>query len=189
MAERAWFRASALAIGCMLLIAVPTFYFVGRLRGELTGMEVPTRAPVSGTELVAVFLINESCFAAGSTEFRNAIRIGLKAFEDSGEARGVQTSLMGVALAPNTVKARRFIANFGQFDEIVVGRGWLNSGAIRFFWRDFPGVAGVPQLIVFRRTVIVRDSIIDISPDSVLFRLSGAQAIINWSRAGSPIEL
>ena len=102
---------------------------------------------------------------------------------------GLRSSFIGVALAGNTEGSRRFITEFGPFDEIVVGRGWLNSAVVTYVWRDPDGSAGVPQLILVRRTVTVNERGINVSPDSLLFRLTGARAITSWAQSGAPLNL
>jgi len=50
-------------------------------------------------------------------------------------------------------------------------------------------LAEVPQLVLLRRRVTVTSDGIAVSADSLLFRLSGAEDIIRWGKAGSPLDL
>lgn len=96
---------------------------------------------------------------------------------------------IGVLVGPNTARTRRFIAGFGDFDEVIVGRGFLNSAVMQYVWRDIEGPADIPQLILISRNVEVARNAIRVSPDSLLFRLGGSADIIRWGKAGAPLTL
>lgn len=101
----------------------------------------------------------------------------------------MRTAFVGVAIEGNTEASRHFIANFGEFDEVVVGRGWLSSAAVTYVWRDPRGFGGIPQLILLRRNITVNDTTISVSPDSLVLRLIGERAISAWAKSGSPVDL
>ena len=174
------------------LVSLATAFAVVGARGGLstTGqVSRPAPAPRSGDEIMVVLLISETCPGAQDPEFRAGVRRAMAAVTDRALETGHRAVFVGVSLSSNTTSARRFIGDFAQFDEIVVGRGWLNSQAIRLFWRDSPGPAGVPQLVLMRRRIDVENGTIQVGRDSLLMRLTGVDEINRWSTAGAPLAL
>jgi hypothetical protein len=96
-------------------------------------------------------------------------------------------AVVGVLIGENKPTAERFLANFGDFDEVVIGRGWLNSAAVSLMWRDAPGEASVPQLVIISRHIGLNNSQLLISPDRLLVRLHGSDNILRWLAAGRPL--
>lgn len=147
------------------------------------------RTSRSGDELVAVLLITPTCGAAQSESFKESLRQALAGFRTVARVHGYQPYVVGVALSSNSERTLEFISSLAVFDEVVVGRGWLSSGAVSYIWRDIPGVASVPQLLLLHRRVEVSADGWFISPDSLLLRLTGAGDIAQWAAAGSPLDL
>lgn len=147
-------------------------------------------APQSEKQLVAVLLITPDCEAAHTRDFKTVLWFGLDSLRNLARRRGYRPSLVAAALSANSESVRSFILNLGPFDEIVIGRGWLNTAALQYVWRDVPGISAVPQLVIVRRDVSVSpEGAVAVSSDSVVMRLTGAEAIMRWSRAGAPLDL
>ncbi|HEX2206962.1 MAG TPA: hypothetical protein VHG93_04720, partial [Longimicrobium sp.] len=72
---------------------------------------------------------------------------------DQARAQGRQFRAVAVSLDWSTREAFAFLEGFGEFDEISVGSSWLNDGALRYIWRDFPAEPEVPQLVVMEREI------------------------------------
>src|SRR5690606_33057748 len=92
---------------------------------------------------------------------------------EEGRKFGIQVTLIGVALDWDINAGLRFLQSAGRFDEISVGRNWLNSHAVSHIWRDLPGPPVIPQIVVVDRTVRVDNDFITISIDSVVSRVVG----------------
>jgi hypothetical protein len=73
-----------------------------------------------------------------------------------------------------------FMKQFGPFDEILSGRGWLNTGAIAFIVRDMPAQRSIPQLILVERDVQVDDRSISAVSDRLVGRKIGADQIVAY---------
>jgi hypothetical protein len=181
-------RIAATAAIATIVMAVAKIIIDG------TSLDVTVRstsAPrvLDGGQVVVVLLITESCSAARRDDFKRSLRTGLEMVRKNAQMRGYTTSLIGVALSANSSATRRFIAELAPFDQLIVGSGWLNSGAVNYVWRDFEGSPTVPQLVLLYRRVEVSQNEIAVSPDSLLFRLAGADDIMRWTNAGAPIDL
>ncbi|CAN5329386.1 hypothetical protein BH23GEM2_BH23GEM2_19320 [soil metagenome] len=160
-----------------------------RQGGSSTNASSPeaTLTPSEGTEIVAVFLATEDCLAASTPGFDEELKGAITRLRNETRSTDRRFVYVGGALSNNTRRAREFMARFGPYDELVVGRGWLNSTAVYYMWRDIPGGSRLPQIVILQRSVEVLPEGIRISPDSVLLRVSGVEAIRAWAAAGSPI--
>jgi hypothetical protein len=91
---------------------------------------------------------------------------------------------IGIALDWSLSRGMELLTRFGPFDEALIGRSWLNTGAVKYVWGDLPGIAAVPQIIIVEREVL-RIHGTAIKNERVIVRRAGADAIINWARASS----
>ena len=80
------------------------------------------------------------------------------------------------------------LEEFGPFNEILVGRGWLNTGAVRYIWEDIRGAAAIPQVVVTTRGV-VSDRVIEVGGEELVVRKAGARQIADWSSLAFPDPL
>lgn len=68
------------------------------------------------------------------------------------------------------------LSQFGTWDEVLSGRGWLNTGVIKYVYDDLPGRAATPQVIVVERSVR-RTPTVAIEQEGVVFRRVGLDQI------------
>lgn len=171
--------------GFAALIAGGTLLYEARRYAE----PAPVSPPISsGRELVMVFLGSTSCAPSKQPGFNLVVRKIGEQLRARAYARGRRFERVGVALSGSPKEGEEFLSDFGPFEETITGRGWLNSGAISFVWREIPGTSAVPQLIVLDRSISVSPRGIEVSPDSLIIRVTGVDRIRSWSAAGTPID-
>jgi len=134
-----------------------------------------------------IFIGSSTCGAHRNEGLRAAIETAKRALAERSTAAGRQFTSAGVAIDWRIEDGIEFLAAFGEFDEIIVGGSWLNSGAIRYVWEDFPGSSVVPQVVVVRRPVTVSSSTISVGEEELLARLAGADQIMEWVDLGAPL--
>jgi hypothetical protein len=140
------------------------------------------------TEQVRMILIGSSACGAHRNEIlRAAVETAKQSLAERYTGEGQQFVSAGVAIDWRVEDGIDFLAAFGEFDEIIVGGNWLNSGAIRYIWRDFPGESAVPQVVVVKRSVTVSSATISVGEEELLARLAGAEQITKWVDLGAPI--
>lgn len=144
------------------------------------------RALKSGTELVAVFIGSSTCGAAENPELKVAIAqlrrsLAARAFRD-----GKTFSSIGVALDWSVRDGLQFLATFGEFDEVMAGRNWLNAGAVHYIWRDIAGRPSLPQVLLLERSVEVTATSISIGDETLIARKVGAGEITQWVASLAP---
>lgn len=163
-------------------------FVVGRLL--LPGGDSVEHGPgvQEGQELIALVVGDSRCGASRDPAFASAIKSMAQVLEDSATARGATFISIGAALDSDIESGRSFLSSIGEFDEEIVGRSWLNSAAISYLWRENPGPATIPQVILIERDVTLEGATISISPDRVLSRRVGTTSIIEWVGDGVPLS-
>jgi hypothetical protein len=138
----------------------------------------------TGDEILLVFIGGSFCNGTKQPGLKEAVAQLNSDLRERVRAQGKTFVSVGVAMDWSVAEGVDFLLSFGQFDELVVGRNWLNSAVVRYVWRDTPGSAALPQLVVVTRHVNVGGSIIDVGSERLLTRKLGADEIIAWARQG-----
>lgn len=131
----------------------------------------------AGRERLIVVIASSSCAAARAPGFADTVRAVIHAATNAARDSGFAIATLGVATDPTPRVGLRFLESLGPFDEIALGRSWLNSSAIRLMWRDHGGPPTVPQIVLLDRVVDVDSSTIRIGTDSVVGRLIDMDAM------------
>lgn len=168
--ERAWERRPA----------------VQRAVRSQPGLSKHKRRLRSGNELVLVLVGSSTCGASKEPLLPAALSSVGRYYEDSTRAHGETLVSVGVALDWDLNAGLNFLNAIGSFDEISIGRNWLNSQAVSYFWRDHPGEPALPQLMLVRRQVDVSNQVIGVSRDTVIKRWVGVPAILRLSEKLAP---
>ena len=143
-----------------------------------------------GTELVMVYFGATHCGPCHAPEIKAAVEAAKVALAERAEADGKTFSAVGAALDYGVADGVAFLASSGRFDEIVVGRNWINSASLTHLWRaDRPegSTIGLPSVVVFEQDLATRDGISASAPRYVA-EITGADAIPAWVAAGLPLE-
>jgi len=88
-------------------------------------------------------------------------------------ARGDSFTTVGVSIDGPFDKGAAWLKQFGAFDEIVIGRNWLNSAVATYIWADAGATPAIPQLVLVRHRVAKSERSIQLGPDSVVRRWIG----------------
>jgi hypothetical protein len=170
------------------LVAALTL-FVTHAPVERRSIYEPRHALRSGKELVLVFIGSSSCGADRVPGFDHTIEQMKVAIAERASHSGYRLDVVGVALDWGVKDGLRFLSRYGSFDEVMIGRNWLNAGVIQFIWNDLPkGPVALPQVLVLRRRVGVRNASIEVGPSEFLYRAMGTKEIIRWVSDNVPIE-
>lgn len=144
----------------------------------------------SGTELVMVYVGSTSCGPCHSPEVKSALEAAKVALAERARREGKTFVAVGVATDYIVEEGIEFLASSGRFDEIVVGRNWLNSASLAHLWRSEgveDRVVAIPGVVVFEQEVSLGE-IVEASEPRYLVELAGADAIPAWAEAGAPLE-
>jgi hypothetical protein len=142
----------------------------------------------SGKEIVVVLIGSQSCGASKVPAFLEAMDTLRVLLQVRSGREGFRFSLTGVALDWSPAVGLGFLESLGDFDEMIVGRNWLNTGALRYVWKDIPGPASVPQILVLERDVEVGPAGVTLRTERPMARVVGTDRIIEWVRDGAPFR-
>lgn len=105
------------------------------------------------------------------------------------DAQSAGFQSVGIARERNPTSGMSHLARIGSWDEITVGLREFNSGSLRNFSRDHPGVPATPQIVVVER--IVKRLGVGWDPsdfsERVLVRKVGTLEIQRWLEMGAPL--
>jgi len=145
--------------------------------------------PQFGDEIQIVVMVSRECRACQVLGEQPIIDSLVQAVRGQAQAADLKTKLTGVAVDESWELGVDFLTSIGDFDEILAGRSWLNTGVVLFGHRDMPGVIGVPQVVVIRRNVSQVGERTVIDPDQLLARKVGLDELWEWQERGFPIRL
>lgn len=146
----------------------------------------PATSLESGDEIVLVFIGASFCNAHNRPGFPGVVESAKVRLQEHAKAGGLRFRAVGVALDWRASDGLTFLARFGEFDEVAAGSNWISDGATKYIWREIPGDADVPQLLVLRRRVDVGQAI-RLGEDQVVKRILGAENIEQWVAAGATL--
>lgn len=145
------------------------------------------RAP--GEQLVLVYIGSSRCRWSNGPELPNVV-VSLKTtLQDQAQAAGMGFAAVGIARDGLAADGVAHLAKFGDFDEVMSGHGWANTGVQRYVYGAMPGIGATPQVLVVARSVDHRLGHVSIFDERVLVRKVGADEIITWARAGANVPL
>ena len=196
-------------LGVLTVIAAGSFAFAytsGRWRaptgGEAEGARIIRTAPdsvklaaqgiVPGRQMIAYVLVSSTCGFCQRSDTKEALASLRETQKRSNVGSFASTSVIAIAIDPDFAKGLGYLEGVGlsSFDEISVGRGWMNEHLGHLVWRDSAGVAAVPQVIVLARDLSATlrpRMLVTIGRDSILMKLRGYKAIVEWVRGGAVV--
>lgn len=140
-------------------------------------VEVDTRLE-PGWHLTFAFIAPTS---AATGQYEDAVKGGRAAMRQAASAAGVHYSTVGVSDHWSVEAGMELLNRFGPFDEVVVGRNWLNSGVKRYI-TDIQGEDAVPQVVVILQRIGTHTKPLTYSTPRILLRAVGYGAVLEWQR-------
>lgn len=155
----------------------------------LPPLEQPTH------QVVVLAVTSSSCGFAARDSFKLALFNLMSAVRAYAQnvMPNAEVQLSGVSIDHDPEVGLAALRKLGAFDEMSVGRSWLNSQVIRFGLRDFPHRLATPSVVIFARRVTTHQKSIEVGLDSILARADGAAGIeqLRWrvtNRIGEFVE-
>lgn len=146
----------------------------------------PAAAIEAGDEIALVFIGASFCNAHNTPGFPEVVETAKLRLQRHAQQGGMQFRAIGVALDWRPADGLAFLARFGEWDEVASGSNWIGDAATKYIWRDIPGDADVPQLLVLRRSVQTGQAL-RLGEDGVLKRILGTADIEDWVSAGAKL--
>lgn len=106
-----------------------------------------------GREMVMVLVASPSCGACRHPDLAPMFQEATESLRATAASDGMP--LITVGVSPNWVPAEgwRFLADIMNFDEVMIGRSWLNSELVELGWSYQDADVATPQIIVYEQEV------------------------------------
>ena len=152
----------------------------------------PSFADTAGKQLVLVYVGKLNCAPSNNPAVRVAVEHAKLLVREQARKNGSQFLAVGVATDWKVEESLLHLSRFGPFDEVIAGRSWANSAAVKFMSQDFPGPVATPQLLLIERNYETSTSEKPMVPrayrnERILTRKVGVAEIANWSASGAVI--
>ncbi len=140
------------------------------------------------TELTLVYVGAYTCSPCREPSLKSALEVAKTNLHQKAKESGKQFSVIGIANDLSVEDGLEFLEESGYFDEIIVGKNFLNLGSIDLIWNEDSNDYAVPQIFVFEREITV-DKDITVGPKTILATYSGRDEIEEWVNNGTSIVL
>lgn len=167
---------------------LPAYALLGALLAVAAGlvtrnMNISDPSPVkpvgTGGELVLVFIASSTCAGIDDPRLESAFDRIRDQLQQRAAADDRTFLTVGVFLDRRIEQGLELVRRFGPFDEVMIGRSWLNTGALKYIWEEFPGAASIPQLVLVKREAKM-DRLVEINNEHVILRKIGPESIVTW---------
>lgn len=143
-------------------------------------------------QLLMVAYLKSTCAWCNRPETLQAVDEATVLLRRLADQRGVRFVRIGVGLDRNPAAGGEYLKKFGEFDELFLGGGWQNAGAISLFASQMPPVASTPTVAVFHRRLTragdAWSSITQVDRLELGALLVGARELIRWVENGAPVR-
>ncbi len=99
-----------------------------------------------------MFVASTTCARINDPRLEDALLAARRYLEDYAREDEYGFVTVGVSIEAALDRGAELLERFGPFDEIHIGRGYLNAAAQRYM-RTFLGVEAVPQIVILQRDV------------------------------------
>lgn len=144
---------------------------------------VPPATQRSGDEIVLVYIGASTCRWSNVPDLPASVKHLKRRIFAEAQARGAAFASIGIARDEVAADGVKYLRRFGDFDELMSGRGWVNSGVQQYVFGDMPGRAMTPQIIVVWRTLEYKSGRVIVRRSRLVARKTGVEAIRSWDGA------
>jgi len=157
---------------------------------QIGGQYTPSRLHANGHELLFIYIGSSSCAASNIDELRNLTKRAKIHLEKLASSRGKSFFTMAIGIDLKPQNGYDHIRKFGLFNEVHVGRGWMNDSVVKYIWQEYPGAPATPQIIVLEREIHSPTEFGDrfsVNNENILVRKVGYLEIRDWANNNFPI--
>lgn len=183
------------------LLAVLVLSGPASLFAQETPYKVSGQTPV-GDELVMVFLTSYACGPSQRPEVIESVKEIKRRLASYADSVDRPFSAVGVSAGWDVDAGIEHLQKYGAFDEIISGRSWHNTAAVRYWHRKFPAEASTPQIVLTEQRVeMVQGEPIRVAStgdtpyaaeakygdEELLYRAGDSEAIIEWAEGSEAL--
>ncbi len=143
-----------------------------------------------GVEVQMIVLASPACGICTSSEFTELIGQALAELRSRAWPEGYRFSAVFVGLGVDHEELMDLAESYGEFEELDLGNGWTNLGAMRYIWSELPSLGATPNVAITRRDIQYDAYARGVAPpDEVLLeRFIGLDEFDRWIANGMMIR-
>ncbi len=136
-----------------------------------------------GTEWEAVLVVNSQCIPSSDPRLPSAVRSILQAVYRQAHVQNESMTTVGAVTDLDPRDGLRFLAQFGEFDQVIAGRGYRSMGYdLTRDPNDSDRPMGTPTLVVRSHTLSVSpNGQVAVGHDSIIVALLGTNQIVHFA--------
>jgi hypothetical protein len=144
--------------------------------------------PTQETELVVAYFGAMNCGPCRMPGMKEAVAEAQRTFAARAKMAGHRFATMGVAVDRDVQRGIEYLDAFGKFDEVVAGKDFENIATLELMLSDDSDIPiGIPQLIVYERTITYDKNRFRADKPTIIVRAPGT-AIPAWVKEGCKTE-
>lgn len=137
----------------------------------------------SGQEWQLIVIGNSHCVPSSSESLRAAVRQIANSLALQATAARDGFTTLGVATDDIQADGIGWLRNIGEFDEISVGRQWLNQFVLKYMPTSPGSVTGTPTiLLVSRKVTVTSAGGYLVEDEKIAARLTGLESIVSYGK-------
>jgi hypothetical protein len=166
----------AVILVCAVIVAGLWVNRILTNRGALSVPSVIADSLGVRRQVVLVYIGSVDCSASANEDFRKNLRALLSALREEVEDRGQEFYPIGVSLSRDSRAGLRHLLGLGNWAEVSIGGGWLNSFLEKHAWSRGMD-ASIPELFVYGREVSQTAGPLLVSEGTRVKNLKGPETI------------
>ena len=150
----------------------------------------PSYSARKGSALIFIYIGSSECACSNQEELPQKIdRLKILTQTRASENDQVLVTI-GIAKDWKTREGLKHLSKFGEFDEIMTGRSWVNEGIMKYIWEGSEGEPATPHIVLMERFLAVPSSErsnYEIHDERLVVRKVGIGAIQQWLDLEAPL--
>lgn len=174
------------------VLVLPVVFAVSAGMGYARGKLLPAGPGAAATgietsdERLLVLISSSKCGFSNADEMPDLVRaIRERVRTSAGDERRFVT--VGIAKDVDVTAGLNHLAKFAPFDEVMAGRSWANIGVLKYVWKDLPGTAATPEIVIVDRRLIHDGTGPRVENEKVILRVTGLQELRDFASGKTAI--
>lgn len=164
-----------------ILLFIIGFQYAYKPKTKIERVPSDIKSLNGGRYLRFIYIGSYNCVYSNNPETHKKIRFLKNFLREYAHDHDMKYISNGISVDRNSNLGIKFLAKTGPYDVIVSGASWYNLGANYYVWKDIPGSASTPQVLITLTKYSIESGAREIGDinrkEKLLFRANGIQDI------------
>lgn len=150
----------------------------------------PSYRTEGGAELILIYIGSSGCVYSNKPALPDKVDQLKSLVQSKATENGRGFAAIGISKDWDVERGLTHLAKFGQFDEVMTGRSWVNEGIMKYVWDSSYGAPATPQVIIIDRFLSMDTSEgphFKRLEEEFVVRKVGPEAIQDWLELNAPL--